>query len=287
MTRARILCLIIAAVIGLLPAMPLAALRAFDTYEPPPGVEIQEKLGLGLPSGVVFVSDKKEKVTVDDLMALNKTMIITPVYYTCPNLCNLVLNGLMNAIVREKGLKLGRDYVIVSFSINPEETPDVAAAKKANYIKKIVEQRSDLKAEELDAAWYFLTGPQDSIASLASALGFYYIKEGNDFLHRAAIMMVSKEGVISRYLYGIEFNPNDFKLGLLETSRGEIGSVTDQLVMFCFSYDPVKKKYSLVAWRVMRIASVFGAVLTLGLLGFFWYRESKKSKTKKNQEIKP
>ncbi|MCS6983941.1 MAG: SCO family protein [Leptospiraceae bacterium] len=245
----------------------------------PEGIGIEEKLGQGIPVGPEFYLENGQVVALEAFLKRTPVVIIAPVYYTCPNLCNFVLNGLMRAIAREKSLRPGRDYIVVSFSINPLESYTLAQAKKDNYLSKLHEERRDLTREEMEKAWFFLTADrEENIQSLTNALGFYYRREGIEYLHQAGIIFVSSEGVISRYLYGIDFPPNDFKMAILETAQGKLGGLSERLAMYCFSYDPVKKKYSLVAWRVMRLAAGGGALIFLVILGFLWYKESQKKK---------
>lgn len=242
------------------------------------GIGVEEKIGQGIPVGPEFYTEFGEKIQLDKFLEKKPVVILTPVYYTCPNLCNFILNGLMRAVVKETKLKLGKDYLIVSFSINPLETPELARAKKQNYVKQILKERRDFSQDDIENGWFFLTAPEESIFSLTKAIGFFYRREGGEYQHQAAIVFLNKDGVISRYLYGIDFPSSDFKMALVETARGQIGGITEKIAMYCFSYDPVKKKYSLVAWKVMRLAASAGAVVFLIFLGFFWYFEMLKKK---------
>jgi protein SCO1/2 len=174
-------------------------------------------------------------------------------------LCTLTLNGMVSAlgILRETP---GREYEVVTVSINPRETPALASAKKATYLSRF-------KREGVERGWHFLTGEEPEIKRLADAIGFRYAwdAETQQFAHAAGIVVVTPEGTIARYLYGFEFAPKDIRFALIEASAGRIGSPVDQLILSCYHYDPTRGRYGVYAVGLVRI---FGA-LTVVLLGGF------------------
>lgn len=194
-------------------------------------------------------------------------MILVLAYYRCPQLCNLVLNGVLDA-VRDLPLRLGDDYEIVTVSFDVRETAEIAAAKKANYA-------TSLGRPGAEAHWHFLTGDEAHIAKLAESVGFRYAFDAkNDrFDHASGITILTADGTVSRYLFGIRFSPRDLKLALVEASAGKVGSLADSFLLFCFHYDPVNGRYSLAVFTIMRCF----AALTVGIIAWFvvrsWRRE--------------
>jgi protein SCO1/2 len=188
-------------------------------------------------------------------------VILALVYYECPMLCTLELNGLLKTI-RVVPLTLGKDYQIVTVSFDPGETPALAARKKQEYIEQY-------RQEGAERAWHFLTAEQGSIDRLTEAAGFRYRYDpGTDlYTHASAIMLATPEGKLSRYFYGVEYSPRDLRLGLVEASQNQIGSFVDQVLLFCFHYDPVQGKYSLVILNGLRAA---GIATVLAIFAFLW-----------------
>ena len=162
----------------------------------------------------------------------------------------------------------------MSYSINPEETIQLAQAKRKSYVEKF----PDDVTKDIRKGWHFLTGSQQDIDALSKSLGFYYKKDGEDYLHPAVIIFLTPDGRISRYLYGVDYPDSDYRLALLEAAQGKIGDVIDSVLMYCYSYDPVTKRYNILAWRVMRIGSIGLAILFLIALGIVGYRYRKKGK---------
>lgn len=237
-----------------------------------PGADIKEKTGKFIPEDITLLDEKGVRVRFSDLMNSDLPVILTPVYYNCPNLCNLTLNGLMRAVNRESTYRLGKHYRIISFSINPEEKYNLAGLKKNNYLAKLE------GFTEPEKHWRFMTAEAATIARLTQAVGFEYFKDKKDFVHPAVLVMLSPKGKITRYLYGVDYAETDFRLAILEAAEGKTGSFADKMILSCYSFDPVKRKYSLVAWKVMRIGSgVFGGMLVI-LLAFLWFREKRKQR---------
>jgi protein SCO1/2 len=240
-------------------------------------VSFDQKLGADVPLGLQFRDEDGEVVELRSFFG-QKPVILTPVYYGCPMLCTQVLNGLTNSL-RALGLEPGKDFQIVTFSINPAEEPTLAAEKKQKYLRS-------LGRPEAADGWHFLCalplpageralaangeplGPgADAIHALAQSIGFryWYDRELGQYAHEPGIVVLTGEGRISKYLFGIEFDARTLKFGLIEASAGKIGTVVDQLWMLCFHYDPATGRYGLVLMSILRIV---GAVFLLFLVGF-------------------
>lgn len=223
-------------------------------------VGIDQKLNSQLPLQLRFKDETGQTVSLGQYFT-TKPAVLALVYYDCPMLCDMVLNGVVRAI-SEISLKPGKDFQIVTVSFNPSETWQLAAAKKASYIEK-------LGRPEAAPGWHFLTGDDDAIRQLADAAGFRYNynPETKQYAHAAGIMVTTPEGKISRYYYGVSFPPRDIRFGLIEASNDKIGTPVDQVLLYCFHYDPVTGKYGMVIRNVIR---VMGS-LTVGALGILLF----------------
>jgi protein SCO1/2 len=188
-------------------------------------------------------------------------VVLTIVYYDCPMLCTLSLNALASALAT-LSFDVGREFEVVTVSFDPREGPDLARAKKAAYLQRY-------KRKGADAGWHFLTGDEASLKRLTAAVGFRYAwdERTKQFAHPAGLLVLTPDGRISRYLYGVEYAPKDLKLAVMESGAGRIGSVIDQVVLFCYQYDPQTGRYGAVVMRIVRVL----AVLTLGGLAFLIY----------------
>ena len=236
------------------------------------GIGITEHLDEKLPLDLEFTDDQGRTVRLGDYFGQGKPVLVNLVYYTCPMLCTLVLNGVVEGI-REMSLDLGEDFTAVTVSIDPSETPALARAKKDGYL-------SEYGRPGGAAGWHFLTGEQDQITALAEALGFGYRYDprSGEFIHTAATFVCTPEGTISRYLYGIEYEAQTFKLALLEAGEGKIGSSLDRLILFCFHYDSASGRYAPYARNIMRVGGALTALVLGMVLAGFWARESKRRK---------
>jgi protein SCO1 len=237
------------------------------------GVEVEEHLGGYIPLYLEFTNSDSQLVTLNSYFHKDRPVIIVLAYYTCPMLCTMVLNGLGDG-VRDLNLIPGKDYEILTISIDPRETPLLAAAKKTNYVNYV--GRSDIAD-----GWTFFVGKQNAIDSLAKALGFhyYYDEEQKQFAHPAVVFVLSPNGEITRYLYGLEFKPKDIRFALLEAAQGKIGSTVEKIILYCYHYDPNAKGYVLFAAKLMRIGGVATVAILLIFLGIFWLRELRKPKS--------
>ncbi len=230
-------------------------------------VGVEEKLGETIPLDLEFINSDGQIVRIGDLIEEGKPVLLNPLYYECPIICSLVLDAVFK-VVKELVWTPGRDYTIISFSIDPEETPEQAAASKEQYL-------TALDRPGAEDGWHFLTGSKESIAALTDAVGFRYKydERTGEYIHLASIMMLSPEGVITRYLYGASFREFNLRNALFESADGTIGSTLDRVLFYCFTYDPASQSYVPVAMNIMKLGGL-ATVIILGIfLGVFWRRE--------------
>jgi protein SCO1 len=230
-------------------------------------VGVDERLGAKVPADLVFTQSTGKTVRLGDYLGAGP-VILTLNYYTCPMLCPLTFRSLAGTMEGVRGLSLSKDYRVVTVSINPEEIPEIAAAK-ARETHGLVAGLDDA-----DGRWPFLYGDPDSVRRLTEAVGYRYRKAGSDFAHPSVAIVLSPDGRVSRYLYGIEIPPRDLKLALIEAADGKIGasSAANALLMYCFQYDPVGRKYALYARNVMRAAGAATVLFLAVLLAALWRR---------------
>jgi protein SCO1/2 len=221
-------------------------------------VGIQQRLGKQIPADLEFRDETGKQVRLGQYLG-NGPVILNFVYFHCPMLCGQVLQGLTGAL-RAIGYSVGRDFTVLTVSFDPQETPEMAAAKKKTVL-------ATYGRPEAEKGWHFLTGSAASIAGLTQAAGFQYQydAQNNQFAHPTAILVLTPEGKISQYYYGIEYGPRDLRLGLVEASNGQIGTLVDEALLYCYRYDPQTGKYGAIISRVLRIS---GAVW-LALVGVF------------------
>ncbi len=221
-------------------------------------VGIDQKLNNQVPLDLTFRDESGRSVPLRSFFGQHP-VILTLVYYQCPMLCTQVLNGLVSSMLPLK-LDPGKDFEIVTVSFDPSETPQMAAEKKALYVRRYGRPGAA-------KAWHFLTGDQANIKALAGAVGFRYEYDPKikQFAHVSAITLLTPDGRVSRYYYGIEYTPRDLRLGLVESSKGQIGNVVDQVILYCYHYDPTTGKYGAVVINMLRL----GAILTMLILGSF------------------
>lgn len=245
------------------------------------GTGVDEQLGEYIPLSLTFTDSSGEKVQLKQLFGRGKPVVLVMAYYECPMLCTLVLNG-TTAALDAVDLEPGQDFTVVTVSIDPKETAALAAEKKKHYLRS-------MEREIPPADWRFLTGEPQAIESLSKALGFNYTynAEQDQYVHAAVIHVLTDEGRISRYLYGIQFKPKDVKLAIVEASEGKVGSVIDRVLMYCFHYDPAGKEYRLQAMNVMRVGAAATVVLISLLLGVLWSREVLTRQGRRQTEDEP
>ncbi|HEX9421673.1 MAG TPA: SCO family protein [Pyrinomonadaceae bacterium] len=225
-------------------------------------VGIDQKLNEQLPFDLVFKDETGENVKLGNYFG-RKPVVLSLVYYQCPMLCNQVLNGMVTAF-KVMAFQPGQEFEVVTVSFDPRETPALAAAKKNTYVNYLPEARRAGAA----GGWHFLTGDEASIKSLTEAVGFrYHFDEAtNQFAHASAIYVTTPQGKLARYFYGIEYAPRDLRLGLIEAADNKIGSPVDQLLLYCFHYDPATGKYGAAVMNVMRGAGLVTLVALVGML---------------------
>jgi len=221
-------------------------------------VGIDQHLNQALPLDLHFRDESGKDVRLGDYFG-KRPVILSLVYYRCPMLCGEVLNGLTSSL-NILSFDLGRDYEIVTVSIDPRETPDVAAKMKATYLR-----RYNRHTPEAENGWHFLTGSQDQISQLAKAVGFRYVYDPriDQYAHASGIQLVTPDARLSQYYYGIEYFPKDIRLGLIEASKNHIGTVVDQLILYCYHYDPTTGHYGAIVMRILRLSGI-ATVLLLG-----------------------
>ena len=251
-------------------------------YEPSAGVSnglpeqlqrvgIEQRLGESLPLDAKFKNEDGKEIALGELFKSGRPVVLALVYYECPMLCNQVLNGLSGSM---KGMSLdpGKDYdvVAISFDARENDKPGLAANKRQSYV-----ERFDRNGTE--GGWHFLTGQQASIDAVTKAAGFKYEwdEKSNQFAHASAVMVVTPDGRLSHYFYGIDYAPKDLKLGLVEAADKKIGSVTDKLLLYCYHYDPATGKYGFAVINAMRIGGIL-TVLGMGAMSFVFWRRNKK-----------
>ncbi|MFH1568048.1 MAG: SCO family protein [Gemmatimonadota bacterium] len=246
----------------------LAALASAQPLDPSllERIGIDQKLDGQVPLELVFRDEAGQEVALGQIFGA-RPVVLSLVYYECPMLCTQVLNGLLRTL-RAVSLDVGRDFDVVTISIDPAETQALAAAKHAEYA-------SQYGRPGAATGWHFLTGDQDQIAQLAEAVGFRYVcdAEKDICLHASAIMVATPQGRLARYFYGIEYSPKDLRLGLVEASRGRIGSPVDQLLLLCYHYDPETGRYGLIIFSSLRAAGMLTAGVLAGFVALMLWRE--------------
>ncbi|MEK6580103.1 MAG: SCO family protein [Bdellovibrionota bacterium] len=242
---------------------------------PPPavleGVGITEKSGATLSiHDLKFRDEQGKDVLLSNYFKSGKPVLLSLVYYECPGLCTFVLNGLVAAL-HGMDWTPGNQFELLTVSINPRESSKLAATKKTTYIE-------NLGKPEVAGGWHFLTGSEDQIKRLADQIGFgfKYDPKEKQFAHGSAIFALTPEGKISRYLYGVSYSPKDVRLALLEASSGKIGNVIDRLLLFCYTYNPLTRKYAVYSTRLIQAGSAGTGFFFGGFLAIYWNRQRRR-----------
>jgi protein SCO1/2 len=222
-------------------------------------VGIDQRLDEQIPLDAVFKDEQGRDVRLGQFFK-GKPVVLSLVYYTCPMLCNQVLNGMMGSF-RQVSFNIGEQFDVVTVSFDPRETPELAAAKKITYVKAY-------NRPGTEASWHFLTGDEANIKRLTEAVGFRYVwdEQTKQYAHASGIMILTPDGKLARYFYGIEYPPRDLRLGLVEASQNKIGTPVDALMLYCYHYDPATGKYGAVVMNIMRLAGGATVFLIVGLL---------------------
>jgi protein SCO1/2 len=262
---ARIFAILSAILIALLLA-PIAAHAQEDPNNPIRDIGFDQRLDAQVPLDLAFVDEQGRSVTLGDYFG-DQPVIINLGYFECPMLCPLVRQGMVDAL-KEVRLDAGSDFQVVNVSIDPFETPMVAGNTKALNLSRYG------RPDTADG-WHYLTGTQDSITRLAEAMGFRYVYDEaiDQYAHAAGIVVATPEGKLARYFYGVQFNPSDLRLGLVEASAGTIGTLTDQFLLLCYHYDPVTGQYTGLVMTILRVAGVI-TILGIGTMIYLLSRNS-------------
>lgn len=223
-------------------------------------IRFDQNLGRSLPREAAFVDENGRHVTLGDYFG-QKPLVIVPGYYRCPMLCTLVANGLIESL-QELRLDIGRDFAVIHFSVDPRDTPADAAAKKHTYLTRYGRPGAD-------AGWHFLTGDHSAVQRLADAIGFHYAYDpaSQEYAHPSGFVIVTPDGKIARYFFGVNFDPHELRAALLDASAHKVGSPIEQLLLLCFHYNPVTGKYGLAILNILRAC---GLATVLGLAGFIF-----------------
>jgi protein SCO1/2 len=239
---------------------PQSSMPVGGTPEVLKSITIEQRLDEQVPLDTVFRDESGREVRLGEYFAKGRPVVLSLVYYECPMLCNEILNSLTGTLMA-LSFTPGKEFEVVTVSFDARERPELAAAKKTTYLKRY-------KREGAEAGWHFLTGSQDSVDRLTRAVGFNYVwdERSQQFAHASAIMVATPEGKLSHYFYGVEYSAKDVRLALVEASSGKIGSPVDQLVLYCYHYDPATGKYGPVVMNIMRLAGVATVVCLVGLV---------------------
>ncbi len=231
------------------------------------GVDVIEDLNAQVPLDLKFVDQNGKPVRLKEYFHHDRPVVLTLVYYECPMLCSLVLNGLVNGL-QKTPWKPGRDFDLLTVSFDPSEKPPLAADKRSRYLKSYGQP-------EGTPVWPFLTGEQEPIRMLADAVGFRYnaLPGIRQFAHSAVVFVLTPEGRVSRYLYGIEFSPRDLRLALAEAAAGRAGPTFDRVLLSCFRYNPATRQYAVFVTRFLQIGGLFVLCLVVALLVWCWRLE--------------
>lgn len=239
------------------------------------GVGIDEFLNQKIPDDIELINEKGEKVRFAQFHSDDKPIVLSMVYYSCPSLCNLHLKGVFE-VFGKLGLVPGKDYEFLAVTIDPKETADLASAKKDTYLSEFLKDYDNSKG-----GIHFLTGDQENITRLAKTVGFKFKwnAEINEWAHASAAIINTPKGVISRYLHGVYFDAQTFRLSIVEASKGMIGSLTDNFALFCFRYDPKANKYAFYIMNILRGAAGLVLLLLLIWLVPFWLKHRRSDQT--------
>lgn len=245
------------------------------------GVDIIEHLNEPLPLDLEFVNEQGESVKLGDIIDGSRPAVLQMGYYRCPMLCDLVLNEAMAGLGGVEELTAGTDYDLVSVSVNPEEGPEIAILKEKGYLL-------DYNRPGAARGFHFLTGSAQNSKALADAVGFgYSLQDDGEYAHAAVLFIITPDGRISRYLYGVDYPPKTLRFALMEGGEGRIGSTLERFILWCHVYDPESGSYHLFAFRIMQLGGVVTLfVLVLGL-GTLWLRDGKNTAQTPDRKSSP
>jgi protein SCO1/2 len=252
--------------------LPVArAERAEPLPEELEGVGVSERLGQPVPLDLAFTDDEGRPVKLGNYFQSGRPVLLDLGYYRCPMLCNLVLNGFIEGLREVPSWVPGDNFEVVVVSVDPLETAKLAKLKEQNYVR-------EYGRPESAGGWHFLTGSPESIAALTEAVGFRYkwVEDRNEYAHAAVLMTLTPKGEVARYLYGVMFDPRTIRLSLAEASEGRSLSALDQLLLYCYHYDPTSRSYSFAAINIMRAGGVLALIVIGATLASLWMREGRR-----------
>jgi len=264
-----------ACAIALLVVLPAAAQRTEPLPQDLEEIGVTQNLDAELPLDLEFIDDEGQRVTLGKYFDSDRPVLLSLVYYECPMLCTLVLDGMVR-VMEEMEWVPGEQFEVVTVSIDPEETTELAIQKKETYLRSYGKP-------EAARGWHFLTGDEDAIRSLADTVGFRYryLEENGEYAHPAVLFVLTPDGRVSRYLFGVQHDPQTLRLSLVEASEGGIGNPVDKFLLYCYRYDPAEGRYAPVAMQVMRVGGGATIVLLGSVLLTFWLREARHRRRKR------
>ncbi len=240
--------------------MPAVALAQGGKLNPAEGVAFEQRMGEQVPLDARFIDEQGVEVRLGQFFTAGQPVVLVMSYYECPMLCSFVREGVLSAL-QQVPLTAGRDFQVVNISIDPLETPMMAAN-----VKTLTLQRYARPGAE--QGWHFLTGSEEQIRRVADAIGFkyYYDETIDQYAHAAGFVVLTPQGKTARYFFGIEFNVSDLRLGLVEASSGKVGNVIDQILLLCYQYNPVTGKYTPAIMTILRIAGILTVIGIITLI---------------------
>jgi protein SCO1 len=251
---------------------PLTPNKVLDT------VGVDQLLDAQVPGDLTFKDETGKTVRLQDYYG-KRPILISLVYYECPGLCTMTLNGVARSL-RMLAFTPSKEFEVLTISFDPRETPELAARKKKTYLKEYLQPGLvNHNAADAEGGWHFLTSDEANIAALTKAVGFRYAydEKTKQYAHASAIMLLTPQGKVSRYFYGLEYSTKDIRLGIIEAAENRIGTLSDAIQLMCYAYDPSSAKYSLAILKVMRIGAVL-TVLSLGTFMFVMFRRERRNK---------
>jgi protein SCO1 len=238
------------------------------SHNPLPNVGFDQRLNEQIPLDLMFKDETGKNVRLQEYFG-DKPVILSLAYYDCPMLCTLVLNGIVRTL-RALSFSAGNEFTVLTVSFDSREKPPLAAEKKKTYLESY-------RRPGAENGWHFLTGDEEAIQKLTSAVGFRYTfdQQSNQFAHASGIVVITPQGKISHYFYGIEYAPRDVRLGLVEASAGKIGSAVDQVLLLCFHYDPATGRFGFLILRMVQLTGL-AMMLALGSYIFIMLRRERR-----------
>ena len=247
------------------------ALSTKNPEDIPNEAGVTEKTNSPVDLSLQFTAEDGTTAPLSTFALLNRPTIIVPVYYRCPRLCTLTLDNLVKTL-RQQDLVLGKDYSILTVSFADDEGPKLAKKRADSFKKAYLDEpgllKDKLTEKNTAKGWKFLTGSKENIEKLMNQIGFHYKKDGEDFSHSSLLVFLNPEGLVSHYFYGFPVTGDNFKLALIESSEGIIGSAFERILLYCFRFDPTKGQYTLA---VLKLTQIIAGISFFGLAGLLLY----------------